>query len=162
MEQVGKGRVAQMLQCNGDHELFCFLLWESRPAFLEDTEEIKISLTQQCVWSFLKLNKVRRNATMNADFGLHWQSSGLSASELVGRVHNVCIFMEDSGVWNSVMSLIYRHFHEHGINKKVTYSSVLKIEEDMDTAQLFPLVLAVQQIFHRPNVVLPHYCLLNV
>lgn len=150
--------------CNAEHELFCFLLWESRPAFLEDTEEIKISLTEQRVWSFLKWNKVRRNATTDADFGLPRQSSGLSASELLGRVHNVCpcLFMEDSGVWNSVMCLIYRHFHECGINKKVTYSSIFKMEEDMDMAQLLSLVLAVQQIFHRPNVVLPHYCLLNV
>lgn len=44
-----------------DHELLCFLLWESRPASLEDTEEIKISLTEQCVWSFLKWNKMRKN-----------------------------------------------------------------------------------------------------
>lgn len=101
---------------------------------------------------------------MNADFGLHQQSPGLSASELLGPVHNVCpcVFMEESGVWNSVMSLIYRHFRERGINKKVTDSNIFKIEEDMDIAQLLPLVLAVQQMFHRPNVVLPHYCLLNV
>lgn len=37
-----------------------------------------------------------------------------------------------------------------------------RIREDMATAPLLPLVLAVQQIFHRPSVVLLHCCPLNV
>lgn len=49
--------------CNAEHEMFCFLLWESRPAFLEDTEEIKISLTEQRVLILFKVkqNEKKRN-----------------------------------------------------------------------------------------------------
>lgn len=49
--------------CNAEQELFCFLLGESRPAFLEDTEEIKISLAEQCVLILFKVkqSKKKRN-----------------------------------------------------------------------------------------------------
>lgn len=46
--------------------------------------------------------------------------------------------------------------------KKKLHISTFSRFKKMDTAHLLPLVLAVQQIFHRPNVVLLHYCSLNV
>lgn len=65
------------------------------------------------------------------------------------------------------MSLIYRHFHEHGIiiiKKNVIYLNISKqqFEKTWIQLSLLPLVLAVQQIFHRPNVVILHCCPLNV
>lgn len=46
--------------CNAEQELLCFLLWESRPAFLEDTEEIKISLAVQCVSILFKVKQSKK------------------------------------------------------------------------------------------------------